>query len=171
MLTRVCHRLTLILLLTCLPTMRPEAAPLPAPTGPTLLTVSGHITRTNVGDQARFDRAMLEALPGRGIETNTPWHREVGRFEGPLAEALLEAVGARGDVVRIRALNGFEARVPVSDFRRYGVILAMTRNGEPMAIRDFGPLFVLYPFSEHPELHTEAIRFRSVWQVNHIHVP
>lgn len=170
MLTRVCPRLTLILLLTCLPIMMPEAAPLPAPTGPTLLTVSGNIARTNMGDQARFDRAMLEALPGRRIETDTPWHREVGRFEGPLAEAVLDAVGAHGEVVRIRALDGFEARVPVADFRRYDVILAMSRNGEPMAIRDFGPLFVLYPFSDHPELHTEAIRFRSVWQVSHIHV-
>ncbi|OBX34441.1 hypothetical protein A8U91_03494 [Halomonas elongata] len=66
------------------------------------------------------------------------------------------------------ALNGFEASIPISDFERYDVILAMRRNGEPMPIRDFGPLFVVYPFDQHPELRTEAIRFRSVWQVNRI---
>jgi hypothetical protein len=47
----------------------------------------------------------------------------------------------------------------------------MKRNGDSMAIRDLGPLFVLYPFDDHPELLTEMIRFRSVWQVDHLHVP
>ncbi|ATJ83981.1 oxidoreductase [Halomonas beimenensis] len=147
-----------------------QAAPLPAPQGPVVLTVTGDIRHTNGDGVARFDRAMLEALPSRSIITDTPWHDAAGRFEGPLAEALLEAVGAQGDHVRVVALNGFEAEIPVSDFERYGVILAMTRNGEIMPIRRFGPLFVLYPFDAHPELLTEAIRFRSVWQVTRIQV-
>ncbi|MBB3232293.1 oxidoreductase [Halomonas stenophila] len=162
------------LLLTCLamPSAQAaeEAAALPVPDGPIMLTVGGDITRTNVGDEARFDRAMLEALPARTIVTSTPWHPESNRFAGPLAEAILQAVGAEGRRVRVSALNGFEAMIPVSDFERYDVILAMQRNGTPMPIRDFGPLFVLYPFDAHPELVTEAIRFRSVWQVNRIEV-
>lgn len=161
------------LLLTCLAMPYAQAAgsaALPAPDGPVMLTVGGDITRTNVGDEARFDRAMLEALPARTIVTSTPWHPETNRFEGPLAEAILRAVGAEGRRVRVSALNGFEAMIPVSDFERYDVILAMQRNGAPMPIRDFGPLFVLYPFDAHPELVTEAIRFRSVWQVNRIEV-
>lgn len=47
----------------------------------------------------------------------------------------------------------------------------MSRNGSPMQIREFGPLFVLYPFDDHPELHNETVRFRSVWHVVHIHAP
>lgn len=148
----------------------PTAA-LAEPHGPVLLTVSGDITRTN-GDAgvARFDRAMLEALPWRTIDTHTPWHEDLGHYEGPLASALLKAVGARGDEARVVALNGFEAEVPVSDFTRYGVILAMKRNGEDMPIRRFGPLFVLYPFDDRPELLNETIRFRSVWQVARIEI-
>lgn len=158
------------LLLASLALPRVQAATLPAPSGPVVLTVEGNIAHPNVGDEARFDRAMLEALPSRVIVTDTPWHDGAGRFEGPLAEALLEAVGARGDQLRVVALNGFEAKIPVSDFKRYDVILAMRRDGEIMSIRDFGPLFVLYPFNAHPELVTEAIRFRSVWQVSRIQV-
>ncbi|MBB3141794.1 oxidoreductase [Halomonas organivorans] len=158
-------------LLTCLAVSSGVwAKPLPLPQGPVLLTVSGDITRTNGDGMARFDRAMLEALPSRTITTHTPWHEQAGRFEGPLAEALLDAVGARGDQLRVVALNGFEAEVPVSDVSRYQVILAMKRNGEIMPIRRFGPLFVLYPFDAHPELLTEAVRFRSVWQVSRIQV-
>ncbi|MDR5858930.1 molybdopterin-dependent oxidoreductase [Halomonas eurihalina] len=147
-----------------------EAAPLPSPSGEVLLTVRGNISRPNVGDEARFDRAMLDRLASRSIVTTTPWHPGPGRFEGPLFSALLDAVGANGSEVRVVALNGFEASIPISDFERYDVILAMRRNGQPMPIRDFGPLFVVYPFDQHPELRTEAIRFRSVWQVNRIFV-
>lgn len=147
-----------------------QAAPLPSPSGKVILTIRGDISRPNVGDEAHFDRAMLDRLPSRSIVTTTPWHPGPGRFEGPLFSALLDAVGANGSEVRVVALNGFEARIPVSDFKRYNVILAMRRNGEPMPIRDFGPLFVVYPFDQHSELKTEAIRFRSVWQVNRIFV-
>ncbi|QFT83990.1 hypothetical protein FIU88_03275 [Halomonas sp. THAF12] len=146
------------------------AESLPEPEGCVMLTVSGDISRTNGDGEARFDRAMLEALPSRTIETHTPWHEDSARYAGPLGEALLEAVGARGDEARVMALNGFEAEVPVSDFSRYGVILAMTRDGEPMPIRRLGPLFVLYPFDERPELRNEEIRFRSVWQVARIEI-
>jgi len=148
------------------------AAPLPAPTGNVILVLSGDVANTNVGDEAHFDRAMLDALPSRTIETHTPWHRDMGRYEGPLMRALLERAGA-GDsaLIRIRALNRYEADVPVADFQRYDVILAMRRDGAPLSVRDYGPLFVLYPFDSHPELHTEAIRFRSVWHVERIIVP
>ncbi len=171
MLTGIALRPLVLLLLALTPFSIAQASPLPAPTGRVLLTLSGDIAHANVGDEAHFDRAMLEALPARVIETHTPWHRDRGRYEGPLIRALLEAVGADVEQVRIWALDHFEAEVPVSDFRRHDVILAMTRDGEPLSIRDYGPLFVLYPFDDHPELHTETIRFRSVWHVERIIVP
>lgn len=171
MLTGIALRPLVLLLLALAPFSIAQASPLPAPTGRVLLTLSGDIAHVNVGDEAHFDRAMLEALPARVIETHTPWHRDRGRYEGPLIRALLEAVGADVEQVRIWALDHFEAEVPVSDFRRHDVILAMTRDGEPLSIRDYGPLFVLYPFDDHPELHTETIRFRSVWHVERIIVP
>ncbi|SEL00910.1 molybdopterin-dependent oxidoreductase [Halomonas daqiaonensis] len=172
MLTGIAFRPLLVLLSALLPLSIAVSAPLPAPAGPVLLILSGDLAHTNVEDEARFDRAMLEALPSRIIETHTPWHRDKGRFEGPLMRALLETVGADdSEQVRIRALNHYEAEVPVADFRRHDVILAMTRDGEPLTIREYGPLFVLYPFDDHPELLTEAIRFRSVWHVERIIVP
>ncbi|MFG6157493.1 oxidoreductase [Halomonas sp. 1390] len=148
-----------------------QPMPLPGPTDRVILTLSGDIAYPNVGDEAHFDRAMLEALPSRVIETHTPWHSDKGRFEGPLVRALLDTVGADGDSLRIRALNDFEAQAPRSDFYDHDVILAMSRDGEPLGIRDFGPLFVVYPFDAHPELLTEAVRFRSVWHVERIIVP
>lgn len=172
MLTGIALRSLLLLHLVLVPFSPVLATPLPAPSGRVLLTLSGDIAHTNAGDEAHFDRAMLEALPTRIIETHTPWHRGNGRYQGPLIRALLERVGADdAEQVRIRALNHYEAEVPVVDLRRHDVILAMSRDGEPLSIREYGPLFVLYPFDDHPELLTEAIRFRSVWHVERIIVP
>lgn len=161
----------LSLLIGCL-ALLPLPAALAHELGPpeeaVLLVVSGNITHTNVGDEAHFDRRMLEALPWQSIETSTPWTNGVSRYRGPLARALLTAVGAQGETLKVSALNNFMAEIPVSDFQRHDVILAMERDGERMPIRDYGPIFVLYPFDENPALRNETIRFRSVWQVHRV---
>jgi len=145
-----------------------HAHPLPAPEGDVMLTVAGDISRTNGDGVARFDRAMLQKLPQDTIVTHTPWTEGASRFKGPLLGAIYDAVGARGDSLHVVALNDFAADVPLAEAKEYGVILAMRRDGEPMPVREYGPLFVLYPFDDHPELQTEEVRFRSVWQVTRI---
>ena len=146
------------------------ALALESPSGRVLLTVSGDIATTNVGDEAHFDREMLNALPQRETVTSTPWHDGVMRFTGPMLRDLLAAVDSQGDELRVTALNDYSAEVPVADAMAYPVILAMTMNGDPLSIRDQGPLFIIYPFDEHPELLNEETIVRSVWQVNRIEV-
>ncbi|MBZ0329497.1 molybdopterin-dependent oxidoreductase [Halomonas sp. ANAO-440] len=148
-----------------------KADPFPPPEGDVLLRLTGDIAHVNVGDELHLDRAMLMSLSPVVVETTTPWTEGVGRFEGPLARAVLDAAGADAEHVQVRALDAFEAKVPVSDFHEYDVILAIQRDGEPIAVRDLGPAFLLYPFDDHPELLNETIRFRSVWHVGTIHVP
>ncbi|WP_232822263.1 hypothetical protein [Salinicola sp. CR57] len=140
------------------------------PSGSILLTVSGNIGTTNVGDTAQFDRAMLESLTGGRTQTHTPWHDGLMTFEGPLGRAVLQAVDARGDALRVVALNDYAATIPVGDWQRFDVLLALTANGEPLRVRDYGPIFVIYPFDDHPELKNEDIVTRSVWQVTRIEV-
>jgi hypothetical protein len=166
--------LPLLLALVSLSCLAPSAVAeetLPAPSGEVLLTISGDIARPNVGDEARFDREMLEAIAPTEVRTRTPWHADDGRYEGPLLREVLAAAGVRSEQVWVRALNDYEAEIPLAELEEYDVILAMRRNGSPMQIREFGPLFVLYPFDDHPELLNETVRFRSVWHVVHIHAP
>ncbi|TVQ72746.1 MAG: oxidoreductase [Oceanospirillales bacterium] len=142
-----------------------------SPEGQPVLTMSGKIAVTNQGDTWVFDRAMLEALPQGKIITETPWYDEVSEFEGPLASAILEAVGADfSDNLRVIALNDYSAVVPASDFIDHGVILAMKINGEVLRVRDKGPLFLIYPFDSDPALKTEVYYNRSVWQIKAIEI-
>lgn len=155
---------SLLLLFSAAPTLALEPAQ-----GPVLLRVSGAITDTNTtGGVAEFDRTMLLALSQRETLTNTPWYDEASTFSGPLVRALLEAVGAEGSTLRVIALNDYQAEVPVRDFFDYEVILAMSRDGKTLSVREHGPLFIIYPFDEHPALMNENILSRSVWQIKEI---
>ncbi|MEG3081229.1 molybdopterin-dependent oxidoreductase [Halomonas sp. 5021] len=147
-----------------------HALALDMPEGPAILVVSGKIEQTNVGDEAHFDKLMLEALAQHETVSHTPWYDGEVRFSGPLGRAILDAVGATGRSLRVVALNDYAASIPISDFEDYEVILAMQANGKSLRIRDHGPLFVIYPFDTHPELLNEEILVRSVWQVNRIEV-
>jgi hypothetical protein len=141
------------------------AMSLPKPTGPVVLTVTGAIDNVDADGKAEFDMAMLEALEQKETTTATPWYDGKVTFKGPLATTLLEAVGAHGDTVHVTAINDYSADIPVTDFANDPVIFATHINGEPMSVRDKGPIFVVYPFDENPNLYNEAFFGKSVWQV------
>lgn len=145
------------------------ALALDAPTGPVVLTVKGQISNTNAGDTAQFDMAMLEKLKGRKGEMETPWTEGKVTFEGPLLREVLNAVGASGSSLKVRALNDYAADVPADD-AKLDTILATRLDGKPMSIRDKGPLMLVYPFDLDPDLYNEKYFSRSVWQIKEIEV-
>jgi hypothetical protein len=140
------------------------------PEDPVILTVSGNIEHTNSGNEAQFDRGMLKALPQHEFVTSTPWTEGTSHYRGPLLRDLLQRLNAKSDEVYVAALNGYEAEIPVSDFEDYDVILALEKDGKAIPIREYGPLWVLYPFDQDEALLSEKIRFRAVWQVMQIDV-
>jgi len=111
---------------------------------------------------------MLEALPRTIIKTETPWEPEETAYDGVSLRDLLDYVKATGTVLSIRALNDYHADLSVEDARQYDVILAYKRNGAYMPIREKGPLFVVFPFSDVPSLQNERRFSQSVWQVKEI---
>lgn len=133
---------------------------LPAPTGDILLTVS-----QAGGPSLAFDRAMLEALPQASITTSTDWTEGVHVFTGPLARDVLAAAGVSGETVDAGALNDYHLAFPASDFEDWDVVLAMTMDGKVLSVRDKGPLWIVYPRDDHPELQLPEINSRWVWQL------
>lgn len=165
------HNLRLLLLSLLLGLSAPAfAQELDQPEGAVILTISGAITKTNSGSDALFDLAMLDALEQRETLTETPWFDGQQRFSGPTLSSLLETVGAEGNSLRFVALNDYAAEMPIEDALERPVILASRHNDALMSVRDKGPLFVIYPFSEIPELNNEVYFSRSVWQVKAIEV-
>lgn len=143
---------------------------LPRPTDHVILTVAGAITHTNAPGQAEFDRAMLEQLGLTRLRTWTPWTEGEAEFQGIPARRLMTAVGATGTAVRALALNDFESTIPLADFERYLVLLATRIDGKQLEVRDKGPIWIVYPWSDHPELDDLPTRRKSVWQLRSLRV-
>ena len=152
-------------LMLSLPTLALEA-----PTGKPILAIEGKITQTNAGEKALLDAAMLDALPGAEIVTQTPWFDTARTFKGPTLKALLALVGAKGQSLKITALNDYSVVIPVEDAALYGVILARTMDGKPLQVRDKGPLFMMYPYDQVAKLRSKLYYDRAIWQIATIRV-
>ncbi len=150
------------------------AESLPAAADPVLLSVSGAVSRTNasggVGPRAEFDRSMLAGLGMQTVRTSTDWTDGVKAFRGPYVRDVLDAAGYRGETVTATALNDYSVEIPVADFERYPVVLAMEMDGEPLTRRDKGPLWIVYPRDEFAELSTAETNAKWIWQLRSLEV-
>ena len=145
-------------------TANAAAQSIPAPTGKVILTISGQVLSTGQAAIA-FDREGLEALGMTSFETMTPWYATKVKFEGVPMAKLMRSVGANGQKLSVTALNDYTTEIPIEDFEKYNVILAMKRDGQYMPVSDKGPLFIVYPFDANPELKNQKFYGRSAWQV------
>ena len=146
------------------------AGTLPKPEGKVLLTLTGNIANTNADGKAVFDTASLEKLGMMSFQTTSPWYNGRTNFTGISLQKLMDYVGAKGSVVKVTALNDYTTVIPLSDFKKYNVILALKINGEYMRVRDKGPLFIVYPYDSVPELNNQVYYSRSAWQVSRMSI-
>ena len=142
-----------------------QAQALNAPKELVVLTISGKIGIKNAGEAARFDMKMLESLPQHSFTTNTPWYERPVKFTGPLLSDVLAAVKANGSVVKAVAINDYAISIPIADTTKHKVIVARLLDNKPMAVREKGPLFVVYPFDDSATLRSSVYYERSIWQL------
>lgn len=130
--------------------------------GEPLLTVSGNIAG---GKAVDFDRATLEAMATETVRTSTPWTQGVQEFTGIPLKTLLAQIGANGGTLRAIALNDYAAEIPVAEATAAGAIIAVRQNGEPMSVREKGPLWIVFPYDSDPKLVTDDFLNWSAWQL------
>lgn len=140
-------------------------AAVPEPRGPVILTVDGAIGGADPAPTVRFDVDTLLGLGRHSLRTQTPFTDGEPLFEGVLARRVMEAVQPRGARALALARNDYAVEIPLSDFDRWGVLLATHMDGRRLQLRDKGPLWIVYPWSEHPELDDRVTRQKSVWQL------
>lgn len=142
-----------------------QAFALPAPEEAVVLTVTGAISQTNQDDKAVFDWPMLKALGEKQLQTDTSVTLGRQQFTGFLLKDLLEKVGAKGTHVTAIALNDYQVTIPIEDFYTFGVLAAYKMNGKKLEPSDKGPLWIVYPRSQHQTLRDIRYDYRWVWQL------
>jgi hypothetical protein len=149
-----------------------SADEIPMPTGEVLLTVTGDIPQTNVGDTLQFDFTTLSALDKTIVETSTIWTEGTHKFEGVSLNAFMELIGSENNntVFLATAINDYTVEIPASDAVEGGPIIAYIMDGNEMSVRDKGPLWIIYPYDSKADYRSELVYSRSIWQLDRISV-
>jgi hypothetical protein len=117
-------------------------------------------------ESLEFTLEALAELPQVTIVTENEFSDGAVSYRGPLIRDVLAHLGLdQAATIRLTAANDYYVDIPSSDFRRYNVILALEADGARLSRREKGPLWVMYPISDHSELRDPVYNTRLIWQV------
>ena len=143
-----------------------------APPSKPLLTISGRIGCANnkTNNTYDFSEAEFLNLPQSSIKTATPW-TPTAVFVGPLLLVVMRAACVTSGTLNMAALDGYSTPIPWDDLVKYGVILALSQDGQRLRSNRWGPLWTIYPRDQHAQALTGPVaESRFIWQVNKIEV-
>ncbi|MFQ5438809.1 MAG: molybdopterin-dependent oxidoreductase [Paracoccaceae bacterium] len=87
-------------------------------------------------------------------------------FRGPLVrDVLFRTLGDKADLVTMTAANDYQVEISIQEFFDYDAILALTMDGVPLSRRNKGPIWLIYPMSDHAELRDPVYNARLIWQL------
>jgi hypothetical protein len=138
----------------------------------TILTVTGNITKTNQPNNRSFVFSFdeLSKLSNTVVRTKTKW-TATSNFAGPMMRDVLNFLGANRDAknVEVRCHNNFVVTIPISDFKRWEVILAYSQNGQRLTMATKGPLWMMYPIDKYAsELNNNLTQSKLAWAVKEL---
>ena len=133
------------------------------PAGRVILTASGNIGKTNRGpyDDKRdvlfkyhelsfqkafeFDEGMLLLLDQERVRVETPETGKPVTLQGPTLDSVLQALGVeKPQLIRFLALDGYATEIDAKAIGAKDWVVAVTLDGRPMEIGQFGPVWVVY---------------------------
>jgi hypothetical protein len=143
-------------------------------TAPGVLAGAGETALTVQRESRTIELSLdeLAALPQVTVVTENEFSDGEVAYRGPLVRDVLARFGLdQAPEVRFTAANDYFVDIPAEDFSAYDAILAMEADGKPLSRRDKGPLWLMYPISDHAELKDPAYLRRLIWQVVRIEAP
>ena len=149
--------------------------------GPTLLTVTGALAKSNRSpfDPALdhlmsqhgvkfskafvFDAASLQRLPVQTIQPTLEYDGKVHTLSGPLLTAVLEAAGAdttKNVQLGLRALDGYNVQISFTEANANRMLVATHLDGQPMALGGLGPQWAVWDADRLPSLKNKPLKER-----------
>ena len=116
---------------------------------------------------------QLQALAQTHVPTQDPSHaadpNAILDFKGIPVSQLLDRFGVAPNATEVTfvAFDAFRATVSIADLRRYPIILALERNGKPLTRQQGGPLYLVFPHAQYPELKSKYQGGFWVFYVTH----
>lgn len=111
----------------------------------------------------------IRAMPATEIATTTPWTDGRQEFVGVAGDDLVRALGiSAAEVVVAHAMNDYEVAIPYPVFAAATTLIAYSRNGSLMGVRDKGPLWVVFPYDADSVFASDVYLAYSIWSVDSV---
>lgn len=134
-----------------------------------VLLLQPHDMKTQFCDMPNLDNmpqeTLLTSLPeSLGITGKNEW-------SGVSLKYIVDNLGAKEDsVIELAALNDYVISIPMKSINSYNPVLASRLNGNTIAIRNKGPLILIYPFDKYREINTPLYQDYTIWMIHEIRV-
>ncbi|GGJ87945.1 hypothetical protein GCM10008939_34990 [Deinococcus aquiradiocola] len=109
----------------------------------------------------RFTMAQLRAMPAVRYTATQPQLKRTFEYTGVPLRDLADRAGLNGQDLRIIADDDFASTVPKGMYMPYPTMLAYEEDGHEISTAHKGPLMVVLPNGDHPEL--KQIYAQWVW--------
>ncbi|KPU89212.1 hypothetical protein APR50_33935 [Variovorax paradoxus] len=131
-----------------------------------LLEIAGAVKPNSPRGSFLFSEKDLLNLKAVKLTTATAWTPR-SEFIGPELSTVLEAAGvpATAKEMRFYAIDAYEITIPTTDLVKYRPVMAHTQNGERLMVATRGPVFLVYPRDQYPELTAIKGQAQFVWMV------
>lgn len=138
--------------------------------GATMLTVTGSINEKNAGDNYEFTLEDLKANATKQSVTD-PWVKQKGEYTGVTLQKILEITKAEGaTTLTLVCKDGMKVDVAAEDVLKYPIMLAFELNGKPIDEKGGGPVKVVYPYDDYPELKQKYTPDQWAWYVEKVEI-
>jgi hypothetical protein len=123
---------------------------IPAPTGDSILTVTGKIGTTNNESSIKMDLKTIESAGQVEYKVTDPFDQKDVVFRGVLVSTLLDLWQVSKDATKLHvvALNDYSVDVPISELRKYPVLFALQQDGQYMPVKTRGPAMFVFPYND-----------------------
>jgi hypothetical protein len=134
------------------------------------IAISGRIKDRSV----RLDWARLQELATTHVKTRAPHHsvnpQQVIDWRGIEVRKLLELLGATDDAKTITFLGAdlFSATINVADAKKWPIVLALEQDGQPIKRSEAGPVVLVFPYTDVPEVEKTYDETFWAFYVSHI---
>ena len=116
-------------------------------------------------------KLSLDAIKAMGrteISTATPWTDGVQHFTGITGAEFVKSLKVTGGAVTAIAANDYQVTIPWDVLASDSTLIAYERNGEPMSVRDKGPLWIVFPFDSDAKYLTATYKSYSIWSLTSV---
>ena len=114
--------------------------------------------QTATGKPVQLSLSKLETFAKKSLWTKDPHNtsdpNKIQHFRGVSVSTLLNKFGIAPNVTEVTfvARDAYRSTIRITDLRRYPIIIALERNNKKISLSEGGPLYLVFPYSQFPQL-------------------